>query len=59
MGTTTQEDIFYASYGAGRTRKQFNADWSAFTKGLAAANSSQDGGKARQAFLYRVRRMGK
>ena len=52
-------DQMYARYGAGRDRAAFNRDCDAFFKGLAAANSSQDGGKARQAFLYRVRRMGK
>ncbi len=33
-------DQFYAQYGAGRTRTQFNRDCNAFFGGLATAQSS-------------------
>ena len=49
---------FYALYGKGRTREQFNKDCVAFFGGLAHANQDIDANKSRAEFLHKVKAMG-
>ena len=50
---------FYAFYGNGRTRQQFDADCAAFFGGLAVAKQDVDSNKSVQIHLLKTRAMGR